>query len=322
MWKTVVRRLLIMIPQLIGLSLVMFILAQWMPGDALRGMIGPDVDGERLMEMRQDLGLNDPWHVQYVRWIRAIIFEGDFGRSISHNQPVTTIIGQNMMNTVRLSILTSVLVYLIAIPLGIIAGRRNGRWPDKIILFYTFLALSMPTIVLAVIMLLVFAFNLGWFPAMGSINIMASMEGGWAAIISRIHHLMMPALVGALLGVVGIIYFLRSEIVDNQESDYVNTARSKGVPENQVYTGHILRNSLLPIAGGLGASIATIFVGSVFIETVFTFPGMGQLFITSLTQRDWPVANTLIMFYAVVGVVAGLLADITIMIVDPRIRIK
>jgi len=322
MWKTVVRRFLILIPQLAALSVLIFVLAQFMPGDAIRGLIGPDTDAAAIEALREAHGLNDPWPVQYVRWMRGILLEGDFGRSITHNRPVTDVIGQNMGNTVRLSIFTTILMYLIAVPLGIVAGRRNGTLPDKVILIYTFLALSMPTIVLAIIMLFTFGFNLGWFPRMGSIDIHAFMAGGWTAVFSRLHHLILPGITGALLTVVGTIYFLRNEIIDIKVSDFVTTARSKGVPEQRVYTRHILRNALLPVAGGMGASIATVFVGSVFIETIFTFPGMGQLFVTSLNSRDFPVANALIMFYAVVGVVAGLLADITIMIVDPRIRIK
>jgi peptide/nickel transport system permease protein len=127
---------------------------------------------------------------------------------------------------------------------------------------------------------------------------------------------------GAILGGTATIYYLRNQIIDVQSSDFVTTARSKGTPERRVYTRHILRNAILPIAGGMGASIALVFTGSIFIETVFSINGMGQLFVNSVSGRDWPVANALIMFYAFVGVMAGLLADLTIMLVDPRIRIK
>jgi peptide/nickel transport system permease protein len=321
MWKTVVRRLLILIPQLIGLSILVFIIAWYMPGDALRGLVGPDSPPGELQRLREEAGLFDPWYVQYTRWM-GDIFRGDFGRSLAHNTPVTTVIADRMMNTIRLSIVTTFLLYLFAIPMGIIAGRRTGRMPDKLIMFYTFLALSMPTVVLALLMIFSFAFNLGWFPAMGSINVEASFAGGWTAIISRVRHLVLPSATGALLGSVGTIYFLRNEIIDTQTSDFVTTARSKGVPENKVYSHHILRNAILPIAGGMGAAIALVFTGSIFIESVFAYQGMGLLFIQSMQSRDWPVANTLIMFYAIIGVVAGLLADITIMLVDPRIRIK
>jgi peptide/nickel transport system permease protein len=239
-----------------------------------------------------------------------------------HNTPVTTVIGDRMMNTVRLSIVTTIFLYAFALPMGIIAGRRYGKLPDKTILFYTFLALSMPTVVLSLLMIFTFAFRLGWFPSMGTISITASFAGGWESVLSRLHYLILPSVTGALLGSVGTIYYLRNEIIDTQTSDFVTTARSKGVPESKVYTRHILRNSILPVAGGMGASIALVFTGSIFIENVFSYQGMGLLFIQSLQGRDWPVANTLIMFYAAIGVVAGLFADLTIMIVDPRIRIK
>jgi peptide/nickel transport system permease protein len=321
MWKTVVRRLLILIPQLIGLSVIIFMLAQIMPGDALRGQLEPGMPPGEINRMREEFGLNDPWHVQYVRWV-GNVFRGDLGRSLQHRVAVTTVIGDNMMNTVRLSIMTTVFMYLIALPLGIIAGRKHNRWPDKTILFYIFIFFSIPTVVMAILMIFVFAFRLNWFPAMNSVSVIAAFQGGWAMVRSRLHHLVLPSLTGAILGGTTIIYYLRNQVIDIQSSDFVTTARAKGTPERRVYTHHILRNAMLPIAGGMGASIAFVLTGSVFIETVFSINGMGQLFVNSVTGRDWPVANTLIMFYAIVGVVAGLLADLTIMIVDPRIRIK
>jgi len=321
MWKTVVRRLLILIPQLIGLSIIVFVLAQFVPGDALRGQVEPGAPPGELERMRQEAGLNDPWHTQYARWVGNMM-RGDFGRSLTHRLPVTAVIGDNMMNTVRLSIVTTILLYLVAIPMGLIAGRKHGRLPDKLILLYIFIFFSIPAIVLGIVMILVFAFWLGWFPAMGSVDPMLSFQGGWAAFWSRMNHLALPSITGALWGGVGIIYFLRNQVIDVQASDYVTTARAKGTPENRVYTHHVLRNALLPVAGGIGGSIASVFVGSVFIEQIFGLNGMGSLFLVSLTSRDWPVAMALIMFYAIVGVIAGLLADLTIMLVDPRIRIK
>jgi len=321
MWKTVVRRLLILIPQLIALSLIIFFLASLMPGDALRGQVEPGAPPGELMRMRQEAGLLDPWYQQYARWIGSIA-RGDFGRSLLHRVPVTTVIGESMMNTVRLSIVTTILLYMIAIPLGLIAGRKQGKWPDKAILLYLFIFFSIPAIVMSLAMIFFFSFNLGWFPAMNSVNPMASLQGGWTEFWSRMHHLILPSVVGAVLGGTQIIYFLRNQVIDVQNSDFITTARSKGTPERRVYTHHVLRNALLPIAGGMGASIATVFTGAIFIEMVFSINGMGLLFLNSVSGRDWPVAMTLIMFYAIVGVFAGLFADLTIMLVDPRIRIK
>jgi len=334
MWKTIVRRLLIMIPQLIILSLIIFILADIMPGDALRGTITPDMSPAVVAEMRARHGLDDPWPVQYARWIRAMFVDRDFGSSILHNNiPVWDVVGFRMANTVRLSALTTLFLYAIAIPLGLLAGRKHGKAVDKVIMFYTFVALSMPTIVLSLINLLLFGFgrditignfiiNFGIFPTHGSIEPMAAAAGGLAAFFSRLQHLILPALTAAVLGTITIIYFLRSEIIDYETSDFVTTARSKGVPEKRIYTGHILRNAFLPIAGTLGGVVTALFTGSIFIELIFSYPGMGQLFIQSIQGRDFPVVNILVMFFAVLSVVSMLLSDIIITIVDPRIRIK
>jgi len=322
MWKTIIRRLLILIPQIFILSILIFLLAQLMPGDALRGMMDPATHTvEDLYQMRYDLGLLDPWYIQYFRWI-GNIFQGDFGRSLIHGRPVISIMEERMINTVRLSLLTSLFTYIIALPFGIIAARKKDRIADKSIMIYTFVALSMPTVVLSVINLLLFGFRWPIFPIMGSIDIQAAATGGFAAFISRIHHLILPAITLALLSTVSIIYFLRNQIIDNESSDYVTTARSKGVPIGKVYTRHILRSSLLPIAGGFAGVIIGAFSGSVFIESVFSYPGMGQLFIASITGRDFPVANVLILFYAMMGVFAVLITDIVLTIIDPRIRIK
>ena len=332
MWKTIVRRFLILIPQLLVLSLLIFLLASIMPGDALRGRITPDTPPAVLEQLREHHGLNDPWHVQYFRWMRAVILDRDFGNSIVHNRPVMDIVGDRVMNTVRLSMLTTFFTYLIAIPLGLLAGRKHGRPVDKTVMLYTFIALSMPTVVLATINLLLFGFgrdiqifgfviNFGIFPTHGSVDprVVAGTAGYF---FSRLHHLVLPALTLAALSTIGIIYFLRSEVIDYETSDFVLTARSKGVPENKIYRHHILRNAFLPVAGSMGGIIAGLFGGSVFIETVFSYPGMGELFLTSITGRDFPVVNMLVMFFAVLSVISMLISDILITIVDPRIRIK
>ncbi|MCL2703904.1 MAG: ABC transporter permease [Defluviitaleaceae bacterium] len=321
MWKTILRRVLILIPQLFVLSVLIFFLAQFMPGDALRGMIGPDTTPEQYAILRQIHRLDDPWYVQYGTWMEGILARGDFGRSVTHKRPVTDIIGERMMNTVRLSLLTTLFTYIIAIPLGIFAAKKKDRFIDKSIMFYTFLALSMPTVVFSIINLFIFGFRLRWFPVRGSVDAMAA-AGTLEHAVSRLHHLVLPAVTFALLSTISIIYFLRNEIIDYDASDFVTTARSKGVPENKVYTGHILRNALLPVAGNAGLIIAGLFTGSIFIESVFAYPGMGQLFVTSIVGRDFPVVNTLIMFYAILTVVSYLVTDILITIIDPRIHIK
>lgn len=321
MWKTVVRRLLILIPQLILLSLLIFILADYMPGDALTGMIDPSNSPARIEELRQMHGYYDPWYVKYTRWISGIL-RGDFGRSSYHRQPVVRIIGQRMGNTVWLGVLTVFFTYCIAVPLGVLAGRYHDKIPDRCITYYSFFAMAMPSFIAALFMIAYFSFHLGWFPWGGSVTAEAYAAGGIRFVLSRLHHVFLPSMTGALVGTSFIIQYLRSEIVDFEGSDFVTTARSKGVPQKQIYSRHIFRNALIPVASFAGFSITGVITGSIILENVFSYPGMGFLFIQSIQLRDYSVANTLILFYAVLTVLGGLLSDIILRAVDPRLRIK
>ncbi|NLP35627.1 MAG: ABC transporter permease [Clostridiales bacterium] len=320
MWKTIVRRILILIPQIFIISLLVFLLANFMPGDALTGKIDPNTSPARLEELRQQWGYYDPWYIKYGRWLGNAL-QGDLGESTAYKIPVTQLIGERAMNTFWLSLVTTILMYIIGIILGILSGRYNERLPDKIIVFYTFIALAMPSIIFGLINIFVFAFKLKWFPMGGSVDV-KYIAGTLPYILNRIYHMILPALTGALLYTVGIIQYLRSEIIDYKISDFVVTARSKGVPEKTVYSRHIFRNALLPIASSMGYEIAFLLSGSIFIENVFSYPGMGNLFLESILRRDYAVVNALIILFAVLTVLGTLLSDIIMSIVDPRIRIK
>ena len=320
MWKMFIRRSLILIPQLALLSLVIFFIGYYMPGDALTGMISPDLPPQRVAELRELHGLDDPWLVRYTRWMGSAL-QGDFGQSISYRLPVTDIVAQRAYNTLFLQIFTLALLYLIAIPLGIIAGKHNGRAPEKVVSTYTYLMLATPTVVLALLVIFVFGFRLGIVPVRGSVEI-GLVRGTLEYFLSRAHHSAAPAVTGALLGTVFVIQYLRSEIVDIRSSDFVTTARSKGVPEGRIYTRHIFRNALMPIAAGAGSMVVMLLGGSVFIESIFTYPGMGTLFLESIERRDFSVLNTLVLIYGALIVLGSFLSDIAITVVDPRIRIR
>ena len=321
MWKTVVRRLLLLIPQLLALSLLVFFLASLMPGDAFGWMLfDPDLTHDDYLAMRYAMGLDRNLFVRYFEWLRNVL-TGDLGRSLVHARPVVAVIGERAGNTFRLSFLSLIFIYIIAIPLGILAGRKKETFVDNAIIFYTFFALSMPTVIFAVINLWFFSFRLRWFPFIGSVDV-RYIPGTLEFFLSRIRHLILPALTAALLGTVTIINFLRTMIIDCENSDFVTTARSKGVPERVIYRRHILKNASLPIVAGFGPAIAGLIGGNIFIEMIFSFPGMGGLFVSSILTRDWPVANGLILIFAVATVVGILLGDLFMMILDPRIRIR
>ena len=317
----VLRRTLIMIPQLLLLSLIIFMLAKAMPGDAVTGafMGNPDATPEQVEKIREKFGLNDPWYVQYGRWVGKAV-QGDFGTSYVHSQPVTSLLSGRVANTLLLSLFTLIVSYLIAIPLGIIAGRWNESWADKMIVTYNYFAFATPTFVFALLLLFMFSFVLGWFPIGNSVDIRIE-AGTWDYIVSKAHHLVLPVLAGALLSTVGTIQYLRNETIDTKLKDFVKTARAKGVPEGRVYTRHILRNSILPIAAFFGYEITGLIGGAIFIESVFSYPGLGQLFMQSISTRDFTVVTALVLISGTATIVGTMLSDIILSLVDPRIRI-
>lgn len=320
MWKTILRRLLIMIPQIILLSILVFIMAKALPGDALTGMLDPSVDPSMLEEQREKLGLNNPWYIQYWDWITRAV-QGDLGQSFRFKMPVADLIGQRITNTIWLSLVTLVITYLIAIPLGIISGRYNDSWGDRLITGYTYLGFAAPLFIFALLMLWIFGFHIHLFPTEGSVT-PGLVPGTLDYMVSKIYHLLLPALSMALITTVSTVQYLRSEIIDTKQKDFVLLARAKGASESRVYTHHILRNSLLPIAAFFGYELTGLIGGTVFIEYIFSYPGMGQLFLNSILIRDFSVVTALVLLYGIASILGSLISDIILGIVDPRIRIK
>ncbi|WP_203339309.1 oligopeptide ABC transporter permease [Planococcus beijingensis] len=320
MWKLILRRTLITIPQIILLSVLVFILAQAMPGDALTGLIDPNIDPATIEAMRERLGLNNPWYVQYIDWIKGVL-QGDFGQSFRFKMPVSELIGERMINTLWLSLATLILTYLIAIPLGIISGRFNDTWLDRAITGYTYIGFAAPLFIFALVMLFVFGFQLGWFPTSGSVT-PGTEPGTFAYFLSKLNHLLLPALSMALITTVSTVQYLRSEIIDTKQKDFIVTARAKGNSEARVYNRHILRNSLLPIAAFFGYEITGLIGGTIFIENIFGYPGMGELFLSSISLRDYSVMTALVLLFGLAAIIGALLSDIILSLVDPRIRIK
>ena len=320
MWKTILRRIILMIPQIFILSILVFILGSLMPGDALTGLVDPTISAEQVEAMRIKLGLNKPMPERYVDWITGAL-QGDFGRSWQHRQPVLSIIGQRIWPTLWLSLLTVILTYALALPLGLLSGRYQNSWLDKGVNLYNFISYSVPSFVLGLLMLWLFGYTLDWFPTRGTVSSAVS-PGTIEYIFSRLNHMILPAVTLALLSTTGTIQYLRTGVIDAKTQDYVRTARAKGVPESKVYTHHIFRNSMLPIAAFMGYTITGLISGSVITETIFTYQGMGLLFISSINNRDFTVMTALVLLFGVMSLVGTLLSDIIMVFVDPRIRIN
>lgn len=291
-----------------------------MPGDALSGLIDPTIPVEQIERLREQMGLNDPWYIQYKDWVVAML-QGDFGHSFFKQQPVLDVIGDRMLNTVWLGLFSTVLIYLIGLPLGLISGRWNDSLLDSAITGYTYLGFATPTFIFGLVMLLVFGYTLGWLPTGGSVGVGVT-PGTLEYVISKFQHLVLPSFSIALIGLVGTVQYLRSGIIETKQKDFVTLARAKGVSEGKVYTKHIFRNSILPIAAFFGYEITSLLGGSLFIETIYGYPGMGRLFLESISIRDFSVANVLILVFGMLSILGALLSDIILSIVDPRIRIK
>ena len=320
MWKTILRRVLLMLPQIFILSVLAFLIAKMMPGDPFTGLITPETDPNTIEALRVKSGFYDPLPVQYWNWISKA-FRGDFGQSYTYKYEVTKLIGERIGNTVWLSLLTLILTYLIALPLGMIAGRYQNSWADKAIVVYTFITYSIPVFVFALVLLWLFGYTLGWFPTRGSVD-SDVVSGTLAYYLNKFHHLILPAFTMAILSTTGTIQYLRTGVIDAKSQDYVRTARAKGVPENVVFNRHIFRNSILPIAAFLGYEFTGLIGGSVFIENIFSYPGMGNLFVSSITGRDYSVILALLLLFGTVTLLGTLLSDIIMSIVDPRVRVQ
>lgn len=320
MWKTILRRVLLMLPQIFILSVLAFLIAKMMPGDPFTGLITPETDPNTIEALRVKSGFYDPLPVQYWNWISKA-FRGDFGQSYTYKYEVTKLIGQRIGNTVWLSLLTLILTYLIALPLGMIAGRFQNSWADKAIVVYTFITYSIPVFVFALILLWLFGYTLGWFQTRGSVD-SDVVAGTMGYYVNKFHHMILPAFTMAILSTTGTIQYLRTGVIDAKSQDYVRTARAKGVPENVVFNRHIFRNSILPIAAFLGYEFTGLIGGSVFIENIFSYPGMGNLFVTSIQGRDYSVILALLLLFGTATLLGTLLSDIIMSIVDPRVRVQ
>ena len=318
MARYVAKRFVSMLITLFLVATATFFLMHAVPGQPFEiSRETPDSVREALY---RQYGLDKPLWEQYLIYMQNLL-HGDFGVSYTYGIPVTDKIKLPAQNTLWLSLLTVILTYAIAVPLGIRAGRYNGSKFDKAVLVYNFITYAIPTFILALLSLLLFGYRLKIFPTSGFVGLDAMGHRG-RFILSRLYHMLLPAITAAVLRTTSIVQYLRNEIIDAKSQDYVKTARSKGVPIDKVYTHHIFRNSLLPIAAFFGFTVTGLLAGSIFVETIFMYQGMGMLFIESIMSRDYSVINALTLLYGTLALFGSLISDIIMIIVDPRIRIE
>ncbi|MGE8204847.1 ABC transporter permease [Heyndrickxia sp. NPDC080065] len=319
MYKFIIRRLLIFIPMLLGLTIIVFALIQAAPGDTFSGrMVDPKIDPKVYEEQRKALGLDDPIYVQYWHWLTNVA-KGDLGQSYTYNgRSVTELIGDRIGNTLNLGLFSLIITLIVSIPIGIYSAKKPYSLLDYGATTFGFFGLAVPNFFFGLVAIYILSITLGWFPSQGSVSTPGLT--GMELFFDKLHHLVLPGLTLGLAGTAAYMRYMRSEVLDVLGKDFIRTARAKGMTERNVLYKHTLRNAMIPIITLMGFEIGSLLSGAIITEGVFQYPGLGTLFIRSIGSRDYPVImaiNLLLGFFILLG---NLLADIFYSIVDPRIR--
>ena len=325
--RYLLKRLIYIIFVFFIISILMFAIYKSMPGDPVEIMLGdskttmkPDAYQALYDKTRESLGLDEPLPVQYLSWMGNML-TGEFGYSTQYKQEVINIIGAPMANTVILNILTMFVVFIIAVPLGILtAVRKNGVF-DKTVQVLTIVGYSIPTFIIALLAIFLLAVKIPVFPISG-VRSAGSTATGLAAALDMLRHMVLPVLVMSVSGIGGITRYVRAAMIDVLRVDYIKTARAKGLREKTVIYIHAFRNALIPVVTITTWWIIGLFGGSIVIESVFLWPGLGKMLIDGLMQRDFAVVLTMQMFYVVLSLAGNVIMDIAYTLVDPRVRLE
>ncbi|WLR41866.1 ABC transporter permease [Bacillus carboniphilus] len=318
MLQYIIRRVLIFIPMTIIISIILFSLIQIAPGDAFTGQLDPNLDETYYEKMRAEFGLDKHPVEQYFIWVKNI-FEGELGLSIRHKIPVTELIGDRFGNTLFLGVVSLAITYLLAIPLGIFSAQRPYSIADYTLTGAAFIGYSIPSFFAGLLLIYFFSYKVEWFPFGGTVTAGAGYEG-FQALLDRLHHVFLPAITLSIISIAQYTRYTRASVLEAKLQDYVRTAYAKGVNERSVLYKHVLRNALLPLVTLFGLDLGVIISGAVITETIFTYPGLGQLLIESIGNRDYPIMMAVTMITTVLVLVGNLVADILYAVVDPRIR--
>ena len=316
----ITRRLLLMIPVLIGISMIIFLLINMAPGDPYSRLIetNPEMTAADYQRMLDAIGYNDPIYLKYVKWVKQVI-TGNLGFSIADNQPIGQMLVRRMQNTLTLAIPALIISTIISVPLGVFSAVKQYSILDTFLTLIALLGISIPAFYLALLLIKVLAFDLGLFPIQGMMKIESNYQG-IELLMDQVWHAFLPLTVLSVLQIASRMRYTRASMLEIINQDYIRTARSKGLSERAVIYKHALRNALIPVVTVLSISLGSLLSGAVLTENVFMWPGMGRLVYTAITNRDYPVVMAGTMVLAVMMLMANLLADITYAFVDPRIR--
>jgi ABC-type dipeptide/oligopeptide/nickel transport system permease component len=306
MTRHILLRLLYTLPALWLILTMVFLLIHIVPGDPVQQMLGEDARAEDLVAVRHTLGLDQPLRVQYARYLEGLL-RGDWGRSFRFSAPVRAIVLDRFPATLELSLAALLVCVVIAVPAGVFSASRRGSTPDRATSVLTLLGLSVPNFALGPVLILVFSVEIGWLPVSG--------RGG-------VSHLVLPAAtLGAALAAI-LTRMVRSSMVEELSSDYVRTARAKGIPETSVLFRHAFPNALIPVITIVGLQFGSLLAGTIVTESIFSWPGIGRLAVQAISARDYPLLQGCILIIAMSYVAVNLITDVVYAVVDPRVRLQ
>jgi len=314
MFRYVIKRLLIALPVILGVTVLAYFVISLAPGDAVDLLVDPNISQADMELMREALGLNDPVPVQYAKWLKELM-HGNLGYSFLNGEPVAQRIADRMGPTLILSVVALVLAYVVAVPIGVISATRQYSLIDYLSSVLALVGVSVPNFFLGIGLIYIFSLRLDWLPVSG-MHTLGADPNLW----DYISHIILPALVLSAQFMGSVTRYTRSSMLDVVRQDYMRTARAKGLSERVITYKHGLRNALLPVITLLGLQIPTLLGGAIITEQVFSWPGMGLLTIEAINQRDYPVLMGITLLAAILVVLGGLLADALYSVVDPRIR--
>lgn len=314
MIRYIINRLMVLPLLLLGISVILFFLTQLIPGDPLVGRFGmriAQMNDEQIAALRGELGLDDPIFVQYGVYLGRLL-QGDLGDSVTTRNPVLDEITARLPATLELAVATMLLVIIFSVPLGIIAALNKGKLVDNLLMAGALIGFSMPSFWLGIMLMLLFSLELGMLPPAGR---------GEGMIFERLDHLILPTITLALIFIGYNSRIVRSATLEIIEQDYVRTALSKGLSERYVLMRHIIPNTLIPLVTILGVQFAGLLGGTVIVETIFAWPGVGRLAINAISRRDYPIILGTTMFFATFYILINLIVDVLYVLIDPRIRL-
>ncbi len=328
----IIKRLLMLIPVLLGASILVFSLIHLAPGDPAKTIAGEHASIQTIEKIQEKYGLNKPLPTQYWIWLKQAL-QGDFGRSIVSNEYVSKEIWSRFPNTVELTLLAMFIAVVIGVIAGIVSASRQYSLLDYGFMGVALFGVSMPVFWLGIMLMMIFGVYLRWFPIGGRMSIMVSftrvtgfylldslIAGNWEAFISALRHLILPAIALGTIPMATVARVTRSSMLEVLRQDFIRTERAKGLSERMVIYKHAVRNALIPVVTVIGLNFGLLLAGAILTETVFSWPGLGRYVVKAVQMRDYPAVQGCVLFFAFIFVIVNLITDIIYVYIDPRIK--